>query len=272
MFTDEEFATRYLKALREVARNGKQFKWEHRAGETSATGVRMSAMGDCARRLYYKLTKQSITNHQEGSGSEWAQLMGFAGQEIVALTLRTMGYTIFDEEKEVEFNGSIGHIDGKITGLDLEDTVAIWDCKVRGSFSLYANDYGLITRGLPSADVSMYLQQNMYMAAEGLDMCMITAVPHDLGASRLEAVKRKITQPSFAINRIMLNRDIRAIELSLLRAKTIGTLVKSNLIPQPEYDPIKQKFPCGFCDHRELCIKDGHMGIKVPAIPDDWKR
>lgn len=191
------------------------------------------------------------------------------------MALRRMGYEVLDEEKTVSLGEGIisGHMDGVLTGLDLGETKAVWDAKLRNVYALH--DW--VKLGLPEADASAYLQLQTYMAAEDYSLAIITVMPFDLSASKWESFKkRKLEVAEPLVNRIIIPADAGAQELAINRGKMVAVASAMNIVPAREFnpsDPKDAKFPCGWCEFQALCVNEGQTrDFVLPPIPDGWRK
>ncbi len=243
------------------------FVFDPRTGSSHPefVGFRMSSMGDCARRLYYDGVMGGEGRVEEAI--TWPQAIGYAGQELAAEALKGMGYRLFDQENEVTWENMVGHTDGMLTGYDLGDMVATWDAKVKNSFAFR----DMVTKGLPRADVGIYVQQMCYIKATGADCGIVTvhAADHTDTRSRLKQYK---VEANPLVHRIVLERDEEVFELIEERAYMLELAVGKKTLPACEYDPIKGQFPCTYCPHMQQCILDGdEKDYTVTPFPSEWR-
>ena len=89
--------------------------------------VRMSNLGKPLRQLWFDSKKQAQAARIPAS-TFIKFLYGHLMEEIVLMLVRMAGYTVTDEQKEVELKGIKGHIDCKING-------EIVDIKTASNFS-----------------------------------------------------------------------------------------------------------------------------------------
>ena len=270
LFTNEEFARRYLAALKAVGDVSWEATLQHI--EREVAGPRASGLASCARQQWYNITNAPQTNPSAASNN-WSQLMGGAGQVLIAKVLREMGYTLADEEKTVALGECIsGHIDGKLSGLDIGDEEVIWDSKLRNIYALYQ----WVTQPLVYADESAYMQMQAYLAAEELDVAIITVAPFDLSAARVETfIKRKVSVVEPLIHRIIIPADQEVQEVAEQRGKMLFAAAKMHIMPAREFDPLSAKdakFPCGYCEWQALCVEAGQTNdFVLPRLTDEIK-
>lgn len=269
LFSTEEFNRRFLDALGTLEDSTYNLSWEH--SPHSKDEASLSGVGSCALQQWAYIAGIPRTDPRDPAGV-MTTTMGHLGQQLVAHVMRTMGYNLFDEEKLVDLNGIPGHVDGKVTGLDLGDSVAIWDSKFKGIYAMFGtkNSYGMAVDGLPYAAPEIYLQQQGYIKAEDADFGILTAHPFDLGANRVQAAIKKAAHSP--VYRIVLERDDEAGELALTRGKLLNAAVKGKAQPAREFDPMKDNFPCGYCEVKAWCVVKGDQySMVLPPIPEDWK-
>ena len=262
LLSDEDFTAQFNKALYELGNEAFNIQFSaEQSPDERPVGLRMSSMGNCARQLYYRVAYPMEIQFS----TSWQTVMGYAGQDVIANVLRRMGYTLSDEEKEVFFVVP-GHVDGVLTGHDLGPLRAIWDSKIRNSFA-YKD---LVVKGLPAGEPGMYLQQQGYIKATKADMAILTIMPFDITDTRSRLRQSKV-EFTAGILRIILKPDKEAHALIEERATMVLLAVKLKLIPVREYDPFITTFPCGFCEYKSRCMKDGQTEEFVVApIPEKW--
>jgi hypothetical protein len=269
LFSDEEFTQRFLAALAEI---GEEDAVDSIFSERyDDTNPRMSGLANCARQTYYAITETEETEPMSPD-RHWPSQLGTYGQRLVARILRKMGYTLTDEEKRVELADGliIGHVDGILSGLDLGDSRVIWDSKFRNQWAMFGtrDSAGLITHGLPVADPGIYMQLNCYMAAEGVDRAIVTVHPFDLSSIRREAAIKGLT--ASPVYRIIIERDDTAVELAQTRGKILLVAKQLGIVPDREFNPTSNKFPCSYCSWRSRCIRDGQSNrLALPPLP--WR-
>jgi hypothetical protein len=266
-----EFTQRFLEALKQL--DDETFDLTIQHAPHGHEDPSMSGLGSCALQQWLTITGAPETDPRDPMGY-WTTMMGRHGQAISAKVLETMGYEVFDQEKEVNLADDliVGHIDGKLTGLDLGNRVAIWDAKVKGVWSMYGTkkSYGLAVTGLPAADQGIFLQLQAYIEAENADLGIVTAHPADISAARIQASIKKV--PIAPVYRIVLERDPEAAQLAITRGKLIAVAVKTQSQPAREFDPYEGEFPCSYCSWMSWCKVYGRNAQMVlPEIPLNWR-
>lgn len=198
--------------------------------------------------------------------TSWQALLGYAGQAIISASLKDMGYEVTDEEKTVYYKNFVGHIDGKLSGGDLDGRTAIWDSKIFSAFR-----YRQMLKGLPEGDGGIYLQQQVYIAAEKADLGIITVAPSDLSTNRSLMNQYKV-EGDPRVNPIVIYPDPTAMEVVDMRASMLEFAVENRITPQKEFNPQTARFPCPFCPFKELCIMVGDTEYVVEPLPEHWGR
>lgn len=109
----------------------------------------------------------------------------------------------------------------------------------------------------------------VYVLAAQAERAIITAHPFDLSATRVEASRRKTV--AAPVYRIVVEADEEAQDLALQRGLTLTVAVDSHMLPAREFDPMVNRFPCGWCEWKAQCMSDGpDYDIALPVIPLEW--
>lgn len=139
--------------------------------ERGKPSLRLSNLGSpCNRKLWYSINKPD-------SGEKLAPevhlkfLFGDILEELLLWLARLAGHEVTDEQKEVNLNGVLGHIDGKIDGV-------LVDCKSASSYSFNKFEQGLHK----DQDSFGYLVQlDSYLHADDGDTGAFLAIDKTLG-------------------------------------------------------------------------------------------
>ena len=91
-------------------------------------GLRMSNVGRPLRRLWYDLRNERPLYNRTDPHTFIKFLYGHMLEEVVLLLVKLSGHEVTDEQKEVEVDGVIGHMDCKIDG-------EVVDIKTASSFA-----------------------------------------------------------------------------------------------------------------------------------------
>lgn len=277
-FNDKEFANRFLAAMAGIAQEPRMdYALLMEEGPVSSEPrLRASGLGSCARQQFFGLVGDEPTD-PGNPVYNWSTYMGYAGQEYVAAVLRRMGYELTLPGRG-DWEGLVSYLpDGTLDGLDMEEPT-LWDAKVR---NVYAYKM-LVTRPMRAHDPQMYLQMQVYMAAEKLKKCVVTVHPHDLSTTRNDMARYKwgeqVVTP--VVHRLFVSADTKAQQLAHDRASAIMAARELSMVPMREYNPhsvAHMKFPCGFCPYVAKCLAvdaeyEGREAelMLVPPIPEEW--
>ena len=267
MYSNQEFSRRFRIALAELAKTPQLLGFDNGVHEDRGGGLRLSGIGDCARRQYFKVvladTFAAVEAEADGA-TYWAPWMGYAGQAIVAAVLTQMGYGIGAGEEQVVYGGIPGHIDGLMQGLDL-GWKSVWDNKVRGPY-MYRQ---LATIGLPQADPQMYYQMQGYMGGTGSNLAIITIVPHDFSENRnqIERYIKEEPRPDPLVTRLVVKRDMIAQKRLQERGAMLRIAIANRQLVAREFDPEKDRFPCPYCEFLKICTLRGQTDdFVVPPV------
>ena len=310
LFSQDEWTARYIEALGQVGEEGIEIQATH--SHRKSDKPRISSLGSCGRQTFYECIGAPETDPSDPT-SNWAQMLGTAGQAVATAVLEKMGYTVTDVEKTVglfpqnhgvlDDRGELhhwqndvgdwvpdpdylipGHIDGKITGLDLGDEVRVLDVKLRNTFGMYGtnNSPGMapMKAGLPAASPDVYLQLQTYAKAEEADGCMVLLAPFDTSANKIAAYTKKAHDNGTQVPpayRLLFDSDEKAQALGIARGRMIAAAVKlaksgERVRVQREFNPVNTNFPCNWCSRKGLCLVEGpEYDIGMPGIPDEWR-
>lgn len=263
MMSSTEFTRRFAEAFHQLDTEDREMRFMLTSGHTGKP--RASSLGSCGRKQDYQMNSVEPTDIGD---PPWAASMGYAGEALAREALRLMGYTMETAvvPEDLVFSG---HIDDLISGLDLDDEVLVWDNKVRGTYGMRM----LMTKGLPAADVEMYLQMQAYMWGLGKKRCMITVEPHDLSLMKREVKSyMKGADVSPLIHRIVIDADPAAQRVAIARATEAQAAANLGIRIRREYNNASDKFPCGWCEWRSRCIRDDNIKeqLELTPIPSQW--
>ena len=262
LMSDQEFAQRFRAAMEVVAqRETHQFVFE--MANTPVAQPRASAIGTCALQQLWRIQGKKPSMPPNPT-SLWPQLLGLAGQSIVEEILRVMGYEVINGKREYHFGPMVCHPDGLLRGLDLGDSTALWDCKVRNLYGLSE----LLRKGLPDAEPAMEAQMQVGMAATSTELTIITALPFDLSAARLEVFrKRGIETAEPLVNRVIVQASKERQDLMLARGEALSVAALTGMTVAREFNPADGKFPCTFCPFMEDCLLNtAEPDMVIPAL------
>lgn len=265
LFSDEEFAARYVDAMRRLDERGFTIATAIESGDMNLP--RASSIGSCAAKQLYRLRGDPQTDRVPAQYN-WSSWMGTAGQEVTTAILREMGYEVQTDVDVLESDVMSGHVDGIISGLDLDEPM-VWDSKLRNLYGFRT----LVRDGI-STDPEMYYQMQAYMHFLGLTRALVTVHPHDYSSQRLDARKFKMEIADTIVHRIFVAYDKDAAELAVARAETLQSARALNLMVAREFNPADGKWPCTFCGWMSRCLADDFERtaqgvVEVPPLPSE---
>ncbi len=115
--------------------------WANPVPRDSNFSLRMSNIGKPARQLWYE--KRDDNSRRDVNGPTQIKfLYGHLLQEIVLMLVRMADYSVTDEQKEVQVNGILGHIDCKING-------EVVDVKTASKFAFNKFEQGRLAQDDP---------------------------------------------------------------------------------------------------------------------------
>lgn len=201
--------------------------------------LRMSNVGKPQRQMWFEKRDTDINSEVDGP-TQIKFLYGHILEEIVLMLVRMAGHNVSDEQKEVEVNGIVGHMDCKINGQ-------VVDVKSASRFAFQKFKNGTLN----SDDPFGYLGQLAgYEKAEGTDgggflvinkengeLCMFQ--PDDLDKPNIETT----------INTLRDNLELdKPPELCYT--------------PVPDGKKGNMRLPkgCSYCKYKHECHKDANDG------------
>ena len=234
-----DFGDRMAEALLHWAEPKKQTK-----------GLRMSNIGRPERQLWYE--KRDTENENKLSPDTLIKfLYGHLLEELLLLLVKLSGHKVTDEQKEVEVDGIVGHMDCKIDGQ-------VIDIKTSSgrAFSKF------VTGSLPENDPFGYIAQiSAYAEANNVDRAAFLVIDKSTGKICLAPVH----------SMEMINAGSRV--------KALKEIVTSPTMPNRCYDPVpdgksgnyKLAIGCLYCRHKKECWSDinGGKGLRVFQYAND---
>ena len=203
-------------------------------------GLRMSNVGRPLRRLWYDLKKDRPLYNRTDPHTFIKFLYGHMLEEVVLLLVKLSGHEVKDEQKEVEVDGVIGHIDCKIDG-------EVVDIKTASNFAFKKVKDGT----LHTSDPFGYMAQlSGYEEAEGTSDGGFIALNKESGELALY-------QPGPFVKVNVKNK-----------IKTIRNAEDLDTPPERCYNTVaegakgNQRLPreCGYCPHKVECYADTNNG------------
>jgi len=201
--------------------------------------LRMSNVGKPQRQMWYEKRDTDINSEVDGP-TQIKFLYGHILEELVLMLVRMAGHEVTDEQKEVEVNGIVGHMDCKINGQ-------VVDVKSASRFAFQKFKNGTLN----SDDPFGYLGQLAgYEKAEGTDgggflvinkengeLCMFQ--PDDLDKPNIETT----------INTLRDNLELdKPPELCY------------NPVPDGKKGNMRLPKGCSYCKYKHECHKDANDG------------
>lgn len=201
--------------------------------------VRMSNVGKPARQLWFE-KRDKDSKRDIDAPTQLKFLYGHLLEEIVLMLVRMAGYTVTDEQKEVDIKGIKGHMDCKINGEVVDVKTAS-----RFAFNKFQNN------ALADDDPFGYLGQlSAYEAAEGTSNGGFLVMNKESG----ELCMHIPDQENKMNIKDKIDNLIPALELDTapdLCYDTIPDGIKGNM-----------KLPkgCSWCKYKYECHKDANDG------------
>tara|TARA_Y100001963_G_C6771251_1_gene444983 strand:+ start:1500 stop:2360 length:861 start_codon:yes stop_codon:yes gene_type:complete len=208
--------------------------------------IRMSNMGRPNRRLWYDIHREEDANNAISPSTYIKFLYGHLLEEVVLFLARLSGHEVTDEQKEVEVDGIVGHMDCKIDG-------EVVDIKTASGYGFKKFRDGT----LGEDDTFGYLAQLAgYEQAEGTTNGGFLALNKETGELAL-------FQPD----------DLDKPNIPY-RINEIKKTLKEESPPERCYAPVPEgkagnmKLPreCFYCPHKIECYKDSNDGLGLRAF------
>jgi len=210
-------------------------------GETTSgpSNLRMSNLGRKDRQLWYDIRRGRTGGLQYSTRIKF--LMGHIMEALVLFLLKEAGHTVEDEQKTLEVDGVVGHMDARIDGV-------ITDVKTtsRFGFRKFAD-----AEALTSDDPFGYIGQvSAYAHAEGDSRAAFLAINKESG--------------EIGVCTVSGNQMINVPE----RIAHVKSVLDSDAPPPRCYDPVPEGASgniglpkmCSYCDHRSECWSDANAG------------
>jgi len=201
--------------------------------------VRMSNVGKPSRQLWYEKRDPQGRGGIDGP-TQIKFLYGHLLEEIVLMLVRMAGHEVTDEQKEVEVEGIIGHMDCKING-------EVVDVKTASRFAFNKFKEGRLAQDDPFG----YLGQLAgYEAAEGTENGGFLVLNKESGELCMY-VPDDLDKP-----------NIKSSIKALLPALELDTPPALCYTPIPDGKKGNMKLPkgCSWCKYKHDCYKDSNDG------------
>jgi len=201
--------------------------------------LRMSNIGKPIRQLWYE--KRDPDGHGSVNGPTQIKfLYGHVLEEIVLMLVRMAKYKVTDEQKEVDVDGILGHMDCKIEG-------EVVDIKSASNFAFKKFEQGRLAQDDPFG----YLGQLAgYEAAEGTENGGFLVINKESGELCMHRPE-DLDKPN-------INTKINNT-ISALNVDTPPELCY-NPIPDGKKGNLKLPKGCSWCKYKFECHKDSNNG------------
>lgn len=201
--------------------------------------VRMSNVGKPARQLWFEKNDEELSKSIDGP-TQIKFLYGHLLEEIVLMLVRMAGHEVTDEQKEVDVNGILGHMDCKIDG-------EVVDVKTASRFAFKKFSEGR----LPQDDPFGYLGQlSGYESAEGTSDGGFLVMNKESGELCMYQPRQE--------DKLNITDKID----NLIPALELDTAPELCYDPIPEGKKGNMKLPkgCNWCKYKYECHKDANDG------------
>lgn len=207
--------------------------------------LRMSNIGRPLRQLWYE-SKNASDPHVVSGSTQIKFLYGHILEEIVLMLVRMAGHKVTSEQKEVNVDGILGHMDCKIDGQVVDvKTASKFSFNKFKDGSLVNNDpFGYLAQ-LSGYETAEQTKEGGFLVInkESGELCLFR--PDDLEKPN---VKEKIKKVKAAI--------------------TVDTPPKRCYAPMPEGKKGNMKLPsgCAYCPYKFECYSDANDGEGLRAF------
>ena len=202
--------------------------------------VRMSNVGKPARQLWFEKKDKNLNSNIDAP-TQIKFLYGHILEEIVLMLVKASGHKVTDQQKEVEVNGIVGHMDCKIDG-------EVVDVKTASRFAFKKFSEGR----LPQDDPFGYLGQlSGYEEAEGTNNGGFLVMNKESGELCMYQPRQedKVNIPN-KISSLIPALDLdKAPELCY------------DIIPDGKKGNMKLPKGCTWCKYKYECHKDANDGL-----------
>lgn len=201
--------------------------------------VRMSNVGKPERQLWFEKNDENLSKSIDGP-TQIKFLYGHLLEEIVLMLVRMAGHEVTDEQKEVDVNGILGHMDCKIDG-------EVVDVKTASRFAFKKFSEGR----LPQDDPFGYLGQlSGYESAEGTSDGGFLVMNKESGELCMYQPRQE--------DKLNITDKID----NLIPSLELDTPPKLCYDPIPDGKKGNMKLPkgCNWCKYKYECHKDANDG------------
>jgi len=205
--------------------------------------LRLSVAGKCPRQVFYSMTRPDLARPLEPR-VKLTFLFGDITEAMVVALAKSAGVNLHSEQKEVEFEGVKGHIDGIYTDSSGKDF--LWECKSMSDFSFKRVTFSGIDNAWG------YLSQvNVYMDSLGVDKAVFTCMNKNTGH----------------LEEVTVDKDRKVLAEAKENIRKIREAEQSGKCPERKFDfedevfrkkptgKLKLPVQCSYCPYVEECWK-----------------
>lgn len=227
--------------LDEVTNNIKSAikSWANPTPRDTNFTVRMSNVGKPARQLWFEKKDENLSSNIDAP-TQIKFLYGHLLEEIVLMLVKASGHEVTDQQKEVEVNGIVGHMDCKIDG-------EVVDVKTASRFAFKKFSEGRLAQDDPFG----YLGQlSGYEAAEGTNDGGFLVMNKESGELCMYQPRQE--------DKLNITDKID----SLIPALELDSKPELCYDPIPDGKKGNMKLPkgCNWCKYKYECHKDANDG------------
>lgn len=211
-------------------------------------GLRLSQIGKCYRQQWYMAKKYPSEPLQPRAKMTF--LFGDIVEAVMVALIKASGIHLHSEQKEVVFDGIVGHIDGIVT-VDGRDY--LFECK-----SMSDGNFKQLTSVGLGDDFGYLSQVNSYMHCLGLDRCILMAVNKNTGH----------------IAEVEVHKDNKLVTNIKKGIKLLKSCLNTDKLPPRKYEPVLEKskgghtgrmilpIPCSYCAYKNFCWENLQQDFK----------
>lgn len=200
--------------------------------------VRMSNIGKPAKQLWYE--KRDSNSRTVTASTQIKFLYGHLLEEIVLMLVRMTDHKVTDEQKEVNLNGILGHMDCKING-------EVVDVKTASNFAFRKFSQGSLSEDDPFGYLS---QLAAYEEAEGTNNGGFLVLNKESGELCLY-------QPD-DLEKPNASSKIKSLLTALEKEEPPGFCYSP--VPDGKKGNMKLAKGCTWCKYKFECFKDSNEG------------
>lgn len=210
--------------------------------------LRLSQIGRCVRQQWYMVKK--YPTEPLNPRAKMTFLFGDIVEAVVVALAKASGVNLHSEQKEVDFNGVKGHIDGLIT-VNGED--CLFECK-----SMSDAGFKTLERNGLEDDFGYLSQVNSYLHCLGLNRAFLVAVNKNTGHITEVEVKKS-------------DKLVKEIEKNIT---TLRECIQNDTLPDRKYKPVEEIYrnkptgrmilpvQCAYCGYKDYCWNNLQQDFK----------